>query len=111
MLFKVIIPVGERPTIIELIRFRGRSRRINILQEISTKYYDFGVLLLKDGTGAKLRNVIHKHKHDAEQINQEILEQWIDGKGKQPVTWGTLVKVLRDVKLTTLASDIENALL
>ena len=111
MLFKVIIPVGERPTIIELIRFQGRSRRINILQEISTKYYDFGVLLLKDGTGAKLRNVIHKYKHDAEQINQEILEQWIDGKGKQPVTWGTLVKVLRDVKPTTLASDIENALL
>ena len=100
-----------RPTIIELIRFRGRNKRINIPQEVSTKYYDFGVLLLKDETGAKMRTVIHKYNHDAEQINQEILEQWIDGKGKQPVTWGALVKVLRDVELTTLASDIENALL
>ena len=58
-----------------------------------------------------MRTVIHKYNNDAEQINQEILEQWIDGKGKQPVTWGALVKVLRDVELTTLASDIENALL
>ena len=28
--------------------------------------------------------VIRKYNDDAEQINQEILEQWIDGKSKQP---------------------------
>jgi len=28
--------------------------------------------------------------------------------GKQPVTWETLVEVLRDIGLSTLASDISN---
>ena len=71
---KVIIPIGEHLTLIELIRFRERSRRINIPQEISTEYYQFGVLLLNDETGARMRNVIHKHKEDAEEINLEIFE-------------------------------------
>ena len=91
---------------IELIRFRGRARRINIPIEISTKYYQFGVLLLKDETGARMEAIIHKHMKDAEQINQEIFKQWIAGKGEEPVTWGTLVEVLQDVELTDLASDI-----
>ena len=92
---------------IELIRFRGRERRINIPREISTQYFQFGVLLLEDKTGAQLQNISHKHREDPEQINMDILQQWIDGKGKTPVTWQTLIQVLRDVKLITLADDIE----
>ena len=48
-----------------------------------------------------------KHHYDAEQINIEILQEWLNGRSKQPVTWATLVEVLRDIKLATLANDIE----
>ena len=75
---------------IELIRFRGRSRRINIPKEISTKYYQFGVLLLKDETGARIETVIHKHLNDAEQINTEVFTLLFAGEGELPVTWKTL---------------------
>ena len=96
-----------RPTMLELIRFRGREKRINIPQEISTKYTWFGCLLLEDSTGAKVNNIEHKHGKDAEQINTEILQEWLKGRGKQPVSWRTLIEVLHDVKLSNLASDIE----
>ena len=49
----------------------------------------------------------HKHHYDAEQINSEILQEWLTGKGKQPVTWTTLVEVLRDIELSNLAGEIE----
>ena len=91
----------------ELVRFRGRERRINIPQEVSTKYCQFGILLLEDANGAKVRNMEHKHRGDAEQINTEILQEWIRGKGRLPVSWATLTEVLRDVELSELASDIE----
>ena len=45
--------------------------------------------------------------NDAEQINTEVLQQWITGRGKQPVTWKTLTEVLHDIELTTLAGEIE----
>ena len=45
--------------------------------------------------------------NDAEQINMEVLKQWITGRGKHPVTWKTLTQVLHDVELSTLAREIE----
>ena len=107
----VIIPSlptigGDRPTMMELIRFRGRERIINIPQEISTKYHQFAVLLLEDSTGARIRSTEQKHSNSPEEINVNILEQWIEGTGRKPVTWRTLVEVLYDVQLTSLADDI-----
>ena len=100
--------IGEQPTLmIELVRFRGRERRINIPQEISTKYFQFGILLLEDANGARVSNIEHKHRGDVEQINMEILREWVNGRGRLPVSWATLTEVLRDVELCKLASDIE----
>ena len=45
--------------------------------------------------------------NDAEQINCEVLRQWIADKGKHPVTWKTLCEVLCDIELYTLAGEIE----
>ena len=99
--------IDEQPILIELVRFRGRERRINIPQEISTKYPQFGILLLEDTKGTRVRNIEYKHREDAEQINLEILQEWINGRGRQPVSWATLTEVIRDVELSELASDIE----
>ena len=45
--------------------------------------------------------------NDAEQINMEVLRQWITGRGRHPVTWKTLTQVLHDIELRTLAREIE----
>ena len=47
--------------------------------------------------------------NDSEQINTEVLQQWITGRGKQPVTWKTLAQVLKDLDLSRLAGEIEDA--
>ena len=92
---------------VDLVRFRGRERRINIPQEISTKYRQFGILLLEDFNGSRVRNIKYKHRGDVEHINMEILQEWVSGRGRLPVSWTTLTEVLRDMELSVLASDIE----
>ena len=47
-----------------------------------------------------------KHQNVAKQINIEILQEWLEGSGKKPVSWATLVEVLRDIGLFTLADEI-----
>ena len=81
--------------------------KINIPQEILVNYHQFGVLLLEDDNAVRIRPIVHKHKDDAEQINMEVLEDWIKGRGRQPVTWKTLADVLHSIELNTLAGDIE----
>ena len=45
--------------------------------------------------------------NDANEIIIEVIEEWVAGKGKQPVTWKTLTEVLRDIELSKLAEEIE----
>ena len=80
---------------------------INIAEKISTKYHDFGLLLLDDPNGTRVRNMELKYNQDSERINKEILQEWATGRGKEPLRWETLTEVLRDIELGTLASEIE----
>jgi len=93
--------------VLECIHFQGRKKRIiNIAQEIGNKSYQFGILLLNDTNGTKVQNIEHGYR-ETERINTEIIREWATGGGKKPVTWETLTGVLREIKLHTLASEIE----
>ena len=74
------------------------------------KYKTFGILLLNDLTGAKIAAIAQRCLNGGEQINIEILQEWLQGKGKKPVSWQTLVDVLKDTGLSELAMDIETSL-
>ena len=98
---------GTQPTLPELLNFTCTDGRvINISVEVATKYVELGTFLLNDD-GLRVRIMAHKHLNDAEQINIEVLQKWMTGRGRQPVTWTTLVEVLRDIELSVLAGDIE----
>jgi len=96
----------DSPTLPECLRFRGKDRQINIPQEIGTKYYQFGIFLLEDSTGTRIKAIEYSYHGDAERIKMEVLNEWIGGRGKHPVTWSTLVKVLFDIELDALAAEI-----
>ena len=102
------VPHPGKPTLPELLKLTCTDGRVvNIPMEIATKYVWFGTLLLDDRNGSSIKTMARKHHYDAEEINTEIFQKWLSGRGKQPVTWATLVKVLRDIELSTLAGDIE----
>ena len=108
LLLSPIANTGTKPTLPELLKFKCTDGRVvNISVEIVTKYVLFGAFLLDDTTGSRVKIMAHKHLNDAEQINTEILQEWLTEKGKQPVTWTTLIEVLRDIELTALAGEIE----
>ena len=102
-----IIPLtGDQPTLNELIKFQGRTGRINIPQEIGTNFTNFGILLLNEQRGNRIDSIIHECRDNPEKITLRIFQEWIAGRGKLPVSWDTLIEVLRDIDLGTLADDI-----
>ena len=99
----------EKPNLLNLLTFPSKKGNINIPKQISTKYLKFGIVLLNDETGAEVSTIISKHSDDAELINLEILKLWIQGKGK-PLSWDTLIDVLKETGLVALACEIKDNL-
>ena len=75
--------------------------------EIGPDYEKFGTFLLEDKKGNKVDSISKSKPVD---ITVEILKQWLNGKGRKPVTWQTLVKCLRDTDLNALAGEMESSL-
>ena len=100
----------HKPSLCELLKFPGKCTWINIPEQISTNYKEFGTFLLQDDNGAIVSGIEKAKINNAHDINVAILEKWIGGKGKQPISWDTLVKCLQDAKLIALANHINEVL-
>ena len=53
-----------------------------------------------------MESIVHAHQRDAELINLKILQKWINGVG-QPVSWDTLIQVLKDIQLIELSRELK----
>ena len=89
-----------------LLSFHGRMGKINIAQEIGTTSTMFGTFLLNDEKQVRVTALAVQHGNRATDINMAILREWLCGSGMKPVTWGTLVEVLKNCSLD-LYEDIE----
>ena len=109
----IAILLASRPKLGEVLDFKTQSgSSIKIAQQIGEQYYLLGSLLLKDDMG-ELTSVIvkqHQHQHNVALINERILLQWLQGKGKKPVSWSTLINVLKTMGLSELAQLVQKEL-
>ena len=109
--WSVCFSTDDEPTLLELLSFDSKKGdNIDIIDEVGAKYLKFGILLLEDKTGAHVRSLVTKHREDCEKINMEIVQEWLQGRGAKPVSWRTLTRILKAVKLTVLAQDIIDTL-
>ena len=106
LVFFNFIPASP-PTIPDLLHLSlADGRSVNLLQEVGTKYKPFGTLLLKDSTGSKMAAIEHTLGRNVQDINHRIVQDWLGGGGKTPVSWGSLVVVLQDVGMQVLAEAV-----
>ena len=100
----------QRPTLIKLTNFKTTSGSINIAEQIGKNYQTLGIQILEDATGSVTDTIEEECHHNAYKINVRILQRWVEGWGRKPITWATLIEVLRDIELSVLANDIEQNL-
>ena len=79
--------------------------KLGVFKQITSEKDAFGTFLLEDHTGNKMES-IRDDEVKTERINRKVFVKWLNGEGRQPITWSTLIDVLSKAKLTALAEDI-----
>ena len=97
---------SSTPTMMEIICFPLKDSKVDLAEEIGTKYFKLGTFLLEDATGARISALQKELRYNAQDINCEIFRKWLSGDGKKPVSWKTLIAVLEDIGLSELAKSI-----
>ena len=80
--------------------------RLRVHQQVGANYFTFGIFLLNDMTGSRMRSFRQACHANPEDVVLMVLQEWLEGKGL-PVTWESLIQTLRDTDLSVLADRIE----
>ena len=56
-----------------------------------------------------MKAIEHKNGYNSELACLDVFQLWMQGSGRQPVSWQTLVEVFTEAGLMTLAGIIEDA--
>ena len=80
---------------------------MNIIANIAMEVDDLGIFLLSYETTGLIKT---QFNNDLVKATKEVLHQWIQGKGEKPVTWNTFIEVLRKIRLSVVAKQIEDSL-
>ena len=101
----------ERPDMMKLRHLElPNEPSLDIAERIADSYKEVGGELLQDSNGIKVENICADKKKIVD-TNHEILMKWLQGNGKWPVNWRTLIQVLEKHGKIVLAQDIRTALL
>ena len=83
---------------------------MRIIEQIGVDYLGFGMCLLDDSDGNRVK-VIETFRHcHPDSILFDILQDWLKGRGRRPETWSTLLECLRNIRLHALADNLEYVL-
>ena len=116
VMIKAIIPyftfscTDNKPSLLDLRKFPGKHGTFDVMERIGINYSDFGMFLLQDHDLTKVSALELTWQRASLPICRDIMKDWVQGKGKLPVTYATLLHCLRDADLHSLAKDIEDVL-
>ena len=100
--------ISQIPTLPLLQRFpTAFGGVINIVERIGTKNHQLGIRLLNDDTGAITSIIEADHRHNMTRTTEAILQRWLEGTGRTPRSWPTLIAVLKEIDHNFLAQEIE----
>ena len=78
-----------------------------IAEKIGSKYLEVGTFLLDDVDGSKMADLMDETKRDPYWISYNIFMKYVNGEGREPVTWEYFAQILRHCHLIELAEQIK----
>ena len=98
---------GDTPTLLQLRNLKKRDgKSLNVIGRIAGHYSTFGIHLLQDDNGDRVKLIERDHRYDgAEAITAEIIKKWIDGGGST-CTYEHLIECIEKVRLGALAGEL-----
>ena len=98
----IFLFMATKPKLSELCSLKCRDgSKIEIITSIAPMWKDFGVLLEFDDDGTKM-NLIEANQrvNGPAACCTEMFQTWLQGAGRQPVSWDLVIELLEDCEQT-----------
>ena len=88
---------------LDLIEANGKT--VKVIEQAAAKWNKVATRLhFEPQDISRIRNDAHHQSIDA---CQTVFSEWVQGKGRKPTTWNTVIKALKEADLSELSADLE----
>ena len=96
--------LSDPPKLHELDLIESKGQRVRVIEAVAGKW---------DGVALRLHfehsdiTIIERDCHyQSVRCCQTVFSQWLDGKGRKPVTWEVLIKAVSEAGFSEVAKDL-----
>lgn len=114
--FRVHTHVDDKPKPHEIVYVKGKSgKEIVIRDQLASRWEDLCLMLEFEPSSlasAMIDNISKNCRYQVEECCREVLLKWLSGHPctSGPVTWRTLIRVIRTIDYDVLASELQQEL-
>lgn len=88
-----------------------QGKRVEIIKSLAPKWKEFGLLLDFDPTGNELDIIDRDHRGEGcIECCTSMFSLWLQGRGRQPAIWETLLDLLENFHRRSLVQQIRTAI-
>ena len=96
------------PELHELQRLCRDDVVVNVIKAVAPSWKKFALYLTMD------KNMVDiwekNHAYQVEDVAMKLFGHWLNGNGRQPISWKTLIQALRENDLPNVATEVEEIL-
>ena len=95
------------PTLAELFLLETASGKVQVIKRVAPCWYDLGILLNFDKSGTQLEIIKAEYRSEPVPCCRAMFQYWLNGNGRGPHSWRTLIKLLVDSDQEILAREVQ----
>ena len=113
----MFVSVDDKPKPHQIIRIKGRSgKEVVIRDQLASHWEDLLIQLSFEpasSASSMIKNINRNCRGEVEEACREVLLKWLSGdpSSSLPVTWRSLIEVIKTLDHCTLAVELEEELL
>ena len=96
------------PKLHQLDFLEGNGRTVRVIKKVATTWEEVALSLHFEASDVS--RIERDNHQQSVQASRVVFSEWLEGRGRQPTTWGTLIKALKEAGLQTVANDLERIL-
>ena len=100
----ISLHVDSTPKLHQLCYLNYNNRTIKVIERVASKWEHVATQLYFEG---HLINTVKRDSHfQADAACRDMFTKWLEGMGREPVTWGTLINALYEANLSSVAKEL-----
>ena len=93
------------PKLHELDRIKGNGKVVKVIEKVASTWNKIAVRLYFNHHN--ISRISRDSHEQSVQAMSAVFTEWLEGKGRKPTTWETLITALKEGEFLTVASDLE----